>query len=197
MRRRVLITIAATTALLLVAAVSLAAWLSLKETQDSSFTAAAATVRVDLGNAETTPLFTVADMEPLDMVEACFRAEIDLSSTSPATVAKMYSGGVSGTGLADYLNIVITRDDPDPASVEHPGIFDCVDFTGTTVMASLETLTSYAASTASYTFGDSLGVLDDGRRNLVDIKVQMFLPGTAPIAASGLNATTSWIVEDQ
>ena len=80
MRRRVLITIAATAALLLVAAVSLAAWLSLEETEPSSFTAASGSIRVDIGNAETVALFNLAE-EPNEMT--------DLSAEYPERVKEM------------------------------------------------------------------------------------------------------------
>lgn len=199
MRRRLLITIAASAALLLVAAVSLAAWLSLQETAPSSFTAASASSRVDLGNAEIASLFSVSGMQPGDQVEACFRAAIDLNTDSidPATVARLYSGGVGGTGLAEHLLITIIRDDPNPVSLLSTGIFDCHDFTGSTNLVANELLSSYATSTPIFAAGDSLGTLTARAVNKVDIRVVMTLPPTAPPAASGLNATTSWIVEDQ
>ena len=197
MRRRVLITIAATTALLLVAAVSLAAWLSLRETEPSNFTAAAATIRVDIGNAETDPLFTVAGMEPGDTAEACFRAAIDVPGTIP-TVAKLYSGGVFGTGLGEYLTINISREDPNPTGTG-PGIILCSEVTGTLTPLTVgsPTLDAYNSLYGSYANGASLGTLFGKTVNTVDIKIVMTLPATAPSAAGGLTASTSWIVEDQ
>jgi len=197
MRHRVLITIAATAALLLVAAVSLAAWLSLEETEPSSFTAASGSIRIDIGNAETVALFNLADMEPGDTAQACFRTAVDLDL--PVTVAKLYSGGVSGTGLADYLTINISREDPVAPSTDSPGIINCAEVTGTLTPLTVgsPTLTSYASLYGSYGSGASLGTLAGKSVNTVDLKIVMTLPPSAPPAAAGLDATTSWIVEDQ
>jgi hypothetical protein len=197
MRRRVLITIAASAALLLVAAVAIAAWLSLKETEPSNFTAAAATIRVDIGNAETDPLFNLTAMEPGDNAEACFRAAIDVPGSIP-TVAKLYSGGVFGTGLAEYLTVNIAREDPVAAGTE-PGIILCSEVTGTlTQLTGGPTpLDIYDTLAGSYGTGASLGTLFGKTVNTVDIKIVMTLPATAPSAAGGLTASAIWTVEDQ
>ena len=199
MRRRVLITVAASAALLLIAAVSLAAWLSLRETQVSSFTAASASVRVDIGNAETTPLFFYTNMSPGDTYEACFRAEVDLTGVFPATTARLYSGGVTGSGLATYLDITIEREDPVPGSALSPGLINCTtEMPGTlTTVSSSQKLAMYGTFTNSYLTGDTIGLLTASVVNTVDIKITMSLPSDASTAAGDLSAVTSWIVEDQ
>ena len=200
MRRRILITAAASVGLLLIASISFAAWLSLKETADSRFAASSSSLRIDIGDAETTALFSVSDMAPGDTAEACFRVKINLVGTSPATVAHLYSGGVTGTGLDAHLDISILREDPVRQSQALPGIIACTEVSGITTNLTavfLENLGTYASSTDSYALGDSLGSLDAEMVNTVDIKVILRLPTDAPASAGGLTASTSWILEDQ
>jgi hypothetical protein len=194
-RKRHLIIIAVAAAALMVAGAAIALFVSSKQTADSSFTAASVGA-VNIGNAETTPLFNLTDMDPGDSQTTCFVASVDNSGVA-AGDWRLYSGGVTGTGLADYLRITLNLENP--TTFGTPGITDCSGFTRDSTPVSLETLSSYATSTGSYAAGDNLGSQTPGGLTTVEIQIIIDLPNTPDVQnnASGLTATTSWIVENQ
>jgi len=195
-RRRTLVIVATVLALMLVAVVAVAVFLSMKETATSTFSAHAIG-EVDIGDAETTPLFDLSGMEPGDSQSACFNAQVDTTGVATGDW-RLYSGGVSGDGLQDYL--LVTIDLTTPSSfLATPGIFDCASFVSSSQPVSAEVLSSYGTSTPIYAAGDSLGAQYSSGTTTVGIKVTIQLPNTPTVQAnaSGLGAETRWVVENQ
>ncbi len=193
MRPRLVITITATAALLLVASLTLAAFLSSEQTASSSFSAAAFG-EVSIGDADSTPLFDLSDMELGDTAHLCFAATVTDGTTGGDW--RIYSGGVTGDGLENYLNVTV-RLDTVKTDGTPPGIIDCGLMSSTPLVATA-TFSDYAAATSTYADGDSLGVHKPGVPNSVIVMIQIHLPDTAEAAnASGLSASTSWIIENQ
>ena len=182
-------------AFLLVAALALAAFLSSKQTASSSFTAAAFG-DVSIGNAETTALFDLTDMQPGDAATMCFVATVTDGAASGDW--RLYSGVASGDGLEDYLRLIV-RVEAVTIDGTPPGFNDCVGFSALTTPVASEVLSAYAASTSSFVTGDSLGVQTSGVVNSVRVMLSFSLPDTPEVAAnaSGLSASTSWIIENQ
>ena len=109
---------------------------------------------------------------------------------------RIYSGGVTGDGLENYLNVTV-RLDTVKTDGTPPGIIDCGLMSSTPLVATA-TFSDYAAATSTYADGDSLGVHKPGVPNSVIVMIQIHLPDTAEAAnASGLSASTSWIIENQ
>ena len=161
----------------------------------SSSFSAAAFGEVSIGDAETTALFDLSDMQPGDTQSACFVATV--TEGSAVNDWRIYSGGVTGDGLEDYINLTI-RLEAVTTDGTPPGISDCSGFVTDTVPVA-GTLGAYAASTSTFLDGDSLGAQTTGVANSVRIWLIFQLPETPDVwaHASGLTASTSWIVENQ
>ena len=197
--KRTLIVAISSMAFLLVAGLALAAFVSSKQTTSSSFTADSVG-DVSIGDADTLSLFSLPAMVPGQVVSACFVATVDNTSDG-IEQWRLYSGGVVGTGLEDYLLVTIVsssvRTDVTPAAAA--GIFDCSTFNAAHTMVSDEPLSSYASTTSNYATGDALGTQSAWQVNWVQLKITVELPDTPAVqaGASGLTASTSWVVENQ
>ncbi len=88
----------AITGVMTVAAVSIvvAAWLGIGRSAISaeSFTVRSVSSQIDVGGVDTVPLFDVANVEPDDVLVACFRVLIDSGSHESDTL-RLYSSGVT------------------------------------------------------------------------------------------------------
>ena len=180
-------------AFLLVAGLALAAFLSSKQTASSSFSAAAFG-EVSIGDAEGTALFDLTDIQLGDSASTCFAATVTDGTTGGDW--RIYSGGVNGDGLEDYLWVLVRVDtvatDGTPA-----GIIDCSEMGSFTPLAQ-GTLADYAAANSTYLDGANLGAQTPGVENSVIVMVTVSLADTAEAAAaSGLTASTSWVIENQ
>lgn len=191
-RKRIITTGAIVVALLLVAGVAVAVFSSWKQTATSNFSAATVGT-VDIGDAETVALFSATGIEPGFSSARCFTAYVRTYGTESW---RIYSGGVGGTGLEDYLLVSIEASATSPTGT--PGLVPCDGFTPLLHPVTDRVLSSYAAAVADYASGDDLGLLVAGADNYVTIRITMELPDTAEVRANATGgAQTSWVVENQ
>ena len=192
LRRRVVLVGSIVVAVLVAAAAAFALFTSLKETATSSFSTASIGA-VDIGSAETLALFQVADMEPGDQQQACFNAVVNNTGQNGAWA--LYSGGVSGTGLEDYLQIGVAY--ATPLTVGVPGIFSCSGFSPAQVEPFVD-LSTFGSTRTDLATGIPLPSQYLTGPTVVGVRITMYLPDTADVQAnaSGLGASTSWVIEN-
>ena len=100
----------AITGVMTVAAVSIvaAAWPGIGPSAISAepFTVRSVSSQIDVGDVDTVPLFDVANVEPGDVLVACFRVRID-SGSHESDALRLYSSGLADMEQARRVGIHI------------------------------------------------------------------------------------------
>lgn len=109
------------------------------------FSVRPASSQIDVGNAGTSSLFDLSNVEPGDSIAACFRARIDAGSREQSSV-RLYSAGLTEIEHARSVGIHVSRQDPVAGSSAPAGVIDCDEIDG-----SLTSLTSEEAEQARMT----------------------------------------------
>lgn len=180
------------------AAVSMvtAAWQGLDPAAGATtpFTVRSASSEIDVGDASDVPLFDLSDVEPGDVVVACFRACIDAGSREPNSV-RLYSSGLSEIEDARLVGIHVSRGAPIAESAAAPGVIDCDEIEGplTRLTRRDGSVADYASTRFAYTIGDLLGHIGSGV-STVAVRIAFVFPD-AMAAASASTLATGWVIE--
>ena len=188
----------AITGVMTVAAVSIvaAAWPGIGPSAISaeSFTVRSVSSQIDVGNLDTVPLFDVANVEPGDVLVACFRVRID-SGSHESDALRLYSSGLTDMEQARRVGIHISREDPVEGSDASPGVIDCDEIKGLLTRLTLRdgSVADYAASRFAYTIGDPLGSVGPGISTIA-IRIALVFPDVVSDAEVRALAT-GWVIE--
>ncbi|WP_035750306.1 hypothetical protein [Arthrobacter sp. 35W] len=113
-------------------------------------------------NASGTALFTATAIKPGDTGSKCIT--VSTSATVPSTLKLYAAAGYSAgaNSLGDHINVTVSSGTL-PGTTTTPG--DCTGFTGSVVVPSTNTLTTFAAAKTSYATGaDSFALPAGGTR---------------------------------
>ena len=183
---------------LTVAAMSMvmAAWPAIGPTaeQAAPFTVRSASSQIDVGDADTVPLFDLSDVAPGEVLVACFVARIDAGSHESNSV-RLYSSGLPEIEDARLIGIHISSGGPVTESDAAPGVIDCGEIEGPLTRLTLRegSVADYASTRFAYTIGDPLGRIGSGVSTIA-VRIAFVFPD-AISAAGAANFVTGWIIE--
>ncbi len=158
------------------------------------FTVRPASSQIDLGDAETVPLFDLSSVEKGDIVVACFRVRIDAGSRDSSSV-RLFSSGLPEIEHARRVGIHISSSNPIAGSDATPGVIDCDAIEGPLSRLTLRegSVADYASTRFAYTIGDPLGPVGPGISTVV-VRIALVFPD-AGAAASASALATGWVIE--
>ena len=169
----------------LVVGTSRSAFSDTTDTSSSNISAASVSL---VDDDSGTSMFSVSGMIPNQTIQECIRVTYN-GDLTPAAAVQMYrAGAITGTGLDQYLDLVI--------ELGSGGNFgDCTGFSATSTIFTGNTLQNFATTHTNYAGALSTGWTPTGAGQFRTFRISMTLQNNN--AAQGLTATFGFTWEVQ